>query len=129
MDMSVVMSAMNQAMSGIKKLNEINNLPPEQRNTEQALAARRAAIMTASTAIAAAIGSAVAQDHAKGAMIGAAVGGVAAMIIEEAQNNKPNLARRSLFEGKPSIALELVTPPAPVDRVAEEPRYPEAETQ
>jgi hypothetical protein len=89
LDMDAIMSAMDTAMKGIKKLNEVNKLPPELQNTEQARAAKQAAIMMTSTAIAAAIGSAVVKDHAKGAMIGAAVGGVAAMIIEEAKNNKP----------------------------------------
>lgn len=109
MDMTAVLGAMNQAMNGLRRLNDINNLPPELRNTEQNRAAKRAAFMMATTAISAAVGAASSKDHAKGAMIGAAVGGVVAMIIEEAQNSK----QRRMTEYGP-------VPPNPDNRIRQE---------
>jgi len=103
-DMTAMLGAMNQAMNGLRRLNDINNLPPEMQNTEQNRAAKRAAMMMTSTAISAAIGAAATKDHVKGAMIGAAVGGVVAMIVEEAQNSKQ---RRATQYGP--------LPPAPPD--------------
>ena len=91
-DMTAMLGAMTQAMNGLRRLNDINNLPPEMQSSEQNRAAKRAALMMTSTAISAAIGAAATKDHAKGAMIGAAVGGVVAMIIEEAQNSKQRRA-------------------------------------
>ncbi len=87
-DFTAVLGAMNQAMNGLRRLNDINNLPAELRNTEQNRAAKRAAMMMTTTAISAAVGAAATKDHAKGAMMGAAVGGVIAMIVEETQNSK-----------------------------------------
>ena len=87
-DMTALLGAMNQAMNGLRRLNDINNLPPGMQNSPQNLSAKRAAIMMTTTAISAAVGAAATKDHVKGAMIGAAVGGVVAMIIEEAQSSK-----------------------------------------
>jgi len=87
-DMTAMLGAMNQALNGLRRLNDINNLPLEMQNTEANRAAKRAALMMTSTAVSAAIGAAATKDHVKGAMIGAAVGGVVAMIVEEAQNSK-----------------------------------------
>ena len=90
--MTAMLGALNQAMNGLRRLNDINNLPPAMQNTEQNRAARRAALMMTSTAISAAVGAAATKDHVKGAMIGAAVGGVVAMIVEEAQNSNKRRA-------------------------------------
>lgn len=87
-DLTALLGAMSQAMNGLRRLNDINNLPPEMQNADQNRAAKRAAIMTTTTAIAAAVGAASTKDHARGAIIGAAIGGVVAMIIEEAQSSR-----------------------------------------
>jgi len=108
-DMTAMLGALNQAMNGLRRLNDINNLPAEMQNTEQNRAAKRAAIMMTSTAVSAAVGAAAVKDHAKGALIGAAVGGVIAMIIEEAQSSK----QRRLTEYGP-------VPPGPEFRPRQE---------
>ena len=104
-DLSAVLGALSQAMNGLRRLNVIQNQPAG----PQTAAAKRAAIMMTSTAISAAVGAAISKDHTKGALIGAAVGGVVAMIIEEQQASKE---RRNL-ESDRRPQYEYHEPPPP----------------
>lgn len=108
MDMTAMIGALEQAMRGLRRLNDLNRMPPELQGTQENQAARRAAMMAISTSVAAAVGAAADKDHVKGAMIGAAVGGVIAMIAEEAQASR---TRRVAEEARQRALQQQQMPP------------------